>query len=677
MVVACLPTRTQRLAPRDDTAPPPTAIEVDGGEEPGNAPELKPHAVLGVDPPHGPFSGGTLTAIRGNGFASSARVWFGDTEVPAKDVLVLDPQRLQVTSPAGPPGAVDVAVQNGDDGSTRGSLKGGFAYDSIYLEPLSGPTAGGSVVTVHAATPSFDAATSVEIDQAPCEVEDVVSDTELTCRTPPGTPGAKRVRVTSGDGASIDVLDGFTYVVDSEGFRGGLSGNPIDGQVEVVVLDDAAGHAIPGATVIAGTRADSLLTAKTDSFGTAVLASSELGSKVTLTVAKKCFQPVTFVDVPVERLTVFLDPVLSPDCGDSGDLPAGGGTPGHGASVSGQLVWPLDGELRMKGFTNVPPSGAEGVEQVAYVFRLASRPTDSFSLPSAVSAVTPNSVGDVGYDFYLYTSPGNFTLYALAGLEDRTKSPSVFTPYAMGLTRGVSVGPSQSRDDLFISVDLPLDHALTLDAAGPTPTPRGPDRLEAHLAIEVGSEGYVLLPNGTLTSLLPAEGPFRFVGIPPLTGSLTGTRYITTAAAVTGAAEGPPLSAVGLFASVTDETTVGVGAFVELPELVSPASGTPWDRTSFELTTAAGGPPPDLTLLDVSSGAGLIGWRIVAPGSAEHVEVPDLAAVDPELALVPGPLAIDVHLASIDDFSYATLASKQLVPRGWRAYAEDVFFATY
>jgi hypothetical protein len=675
--VACLPARTRRLPPEYVEPPPPTMIVIDGGDEtPGDAPKPKPHAVLGVDPPHGPFAGGTLTAIRGNGFSSQARVWFGDTEVPADGVLVLDPQRMQVTSPPGVAGAADIAVQNGDDDSTRATLRGGFTYDDFYLEPATGPTAGGTLVTLHAEAPIFDDGTSIDIDQSPCAIEEILSGTELVCRTPPGTPGAKRVRVTDADG-DIDVLDAFTYVVDSDGYRGGLAGDPLDGQVQVLVLDNVLGKAVPGATVLVGSDATSALSAKTDAFGTALVTSSELAVKATVTVAKKCFQPQTFIDVPVEKLTVFLDPVLSPDCGDEGDIPVGGGTPGKAAYVTGQLVWPLDGELRMNGFGNVPPPVSDDVKQVAYVFRLASRPTDKYSQPSALAAVTPETVGDVGYSFSLPTGPGNFTLYALAGLEDRSRSPYVFTPYALGLTRGVAVGANQTHSDVFISIDIPVDHSLTLDASGPTPTPRGPDRIQASLAIQIGNEGYVLLPNGRISSLLPPDGPFQFVGIPPLVGPLTGSRYVTTASAVTGDAGGTPRSSVGLFSTVTSDTTVGVGAFVELPVLVTPASSTVWDRSSFTLEHAAGGPEPDLTLMDISSGNGLITWRVVAPGAPAHVQVPDLSSIDPDLALVSGPLAIDVHLARIDDFAYGELSSSKLDSRGWRAFAEDVFFATY
>src|SRR5262245_22791957 len=108
---ACLPSgshRYRRVTNDDAGGPPP--VTIDGGEGVGDAPVARPHALIGVDPPHGPFSGGTLVSLRGNGFASNARVWFGDTEVDASLVLAIDPQRVQVTSPPGTAGPADVVV---------------------------------------------------------------------------------------------------------------------------------------------------------------------------------------------------------------------------------------------------------------------------------------------------------------------------------------------------------------------------------------------------------------------------------------------------------------------------------------------------------------------------------------------------------------------------------------
>src|SRR5262249_10229550 len=162
----CVPTRSQRIDPggdADDDGVPP--IGVDGGDGEGDAPTLKPHAVLGVDPPHGPFSGGTLVAVRGNGFRSNARVFFAGAELPQTHVLVPAHRRPRLRTPPGGPAPADVVVQNGDDESTRAGLSGGFAYDDLYLDPSSGPTSGGTAVLVHAYAPVFDDATRVEIDR--------------------------------------------------------------------------------------------------------------------------------------------------------------------------------------------------------------------------------------------------------------------------------------------------------------------------------------------------------------------------------------------------------------------------------------------------------------------------------------------------------------------------------
>ncbi len=66
---------------------------------------------------------------------------------------------------------------------------------------------------------NWNAHSLVFIDQNPCSVDEVVSKTELHCTTPAGTPGSKPLRVTTGDGVSVDVLDGFVYGNSDNGFR--------------------------------------------------------------------------------------------------------------------------------------------------------------------------------------------------------------------------------------------------------------------------------------------------------------------------------------------------------------------------------------------------------------------------------------------------------------------------
>jgi hypothetical protein len=85
----------------------------------------------------------------------------------------------------------------------------------------------------------------------------------------------------------------------------------------------------------------------------------------------------------------------------------------------------------------------------------------------------------------------------------------------------------------------------------------------------------------------------------------------------------------------------------------------------------------DLTIVDLVSGGGLVSWRVVAPGAREALALPDLRAFDGDLGLAPGALAVLVASARVQDFSYGTLVYRQLGPRGWRAYAADLYYASY
>jgi hypothetical protein len=640
--------------------------------------ELAPHVVLGVDPPHGPHVGGTLVMIRGNGFASDSRVWFGDVEASPASVTPVDPQRIQVVTPAGASGAVDIAVQNGDAESTRAELMGGFTYDRFYAVPSSGPTSGGTIITIKGESTSWDDETQVEIDNVPCENVVVESEALLTCTTPPGESGAKVLSVIGSDGQREDVLDGFLYGNSDNGFRGGLSGQPISTtqQITVVAFDDYEGRALPGVAVLVGDSVESGQVKRTDKDGV-VTFSGELGDKQTITLAAKCLQPITFVDVTVDHLTAYLEPVMSPACGELGELPPGGGTPGLGSSVTGEVVWEPDGELKRRGWTNVPPPAVQTEKEVAYVFRLADTPDAELRLPSPGSAVTPDAEGGVGYSFYQTTSPGNFTLYALAGLEDRSKTPPQFTAYAMGLLRGVAVKPGKTSEDVFIEIDVPLDHGLTLNLDPPTPGPRGPDRVRASVAIQIEDQGFALLPNGVSEKMLPGADSFSFIGVPPLVGTLAGTRYVLGARAVTGAAAAMPLSVISSFSAVSTAQPLNLGGFLPLPVLVSPPENTKWDLSSLTLEQSAPGERVDLTVLHVLAGGDLYDWTIVAPGATSVLTLPDLRALDPEAALPVGSMAILATFARIEGFDYGSLRLRQLAPRGWNAYASDLFYTQH
>ncbi|HET7540260.1 MAG TPA: IPT/TIG domain-containing protein [Polyangiaceae bacterium] len=650
-------------------------------------PPTAPHAVLGVNPPRGSFAGGNLALITGNGFGGNARVWFGDVELERSAIVPIDPQRIQVSVPPGHTGAVDVRVQNGSDDSTSAVLVGGYSYDQFYAAPSSGPTSGGTLITLYGDGTRWNQATEVTIDQHPCVVSEVISKTELTCTTPPGTPGSKPIRVSTS--VDTDVLDAFVYSNSDNGFKGGLSGDTLRDELRVLVLNDITGEGVPAATVIIGDDVATADILKTDGSGVAVDSQRGLGPKRTVTVAGKCFQPQTFVDVDVARVTVFLAPILSPDCGPpSGDLPASGGSGVYGASVSGQIVWPASAEFKRDGWLHVPAPKSDDERLVAYVLRLSGSPTDRFTLPSASDAITPNSGGNRGYYFSSFGLPGNFTLYALAGIENRKLQPPTFTAYQMGLVRGVVAKSGETKNDVFVPIDVDLDHTLTLDLSPPNSTARGPDRVQASASIQVGSEGFAPLPNGFLSRDLPFSDPLAFVGVPTLDNSLLGTSYIVTARAVTGNAGSSPRSVVGLVSARDTSEPISLDEFVQVPRLTTPAPNAAWDGKALASTRAPGGAAVDLFVYEIESAGGLIAWKVIAPGSAESFSLPDLQAVGPDLGLSSGPITITVNAARVDNcpppapsgkhcFVYGALRYRDIEQRGWTAYASDVFFANY
>ena len=653
-------------------------IDVDGGASDASdeLPPTAPHAVLGVNPPRGSFAGGGLALISGNGFAGNARVWFDDVELDRSAIVPIDPQRIQITVPPGHTGSVDVSVQNGRDDSTFAVLPGGYSYDPFYASPDSGPTSGGTQITLYGDGTRWNDATEVTIDQNPCVVTQVVSKTELRCTTPAGTPGSKPIRVSTS--VDVDVLDAFVYSNSDNGFKGGLSGNALVDHLRVLVLNDITAEGVPGATVIVGEDVASADILKTDASGVAVDDRPGLGPQRTVTVARKCFQPQTFVAVDVDTVTVFLDPILSPGCGPpSGDLPASGGSGVYGASVSGQVVWPAAAEFKRDGWRNVPTPKSDDERLVAYVLRLAGSPTDRFRLPSDAQPITPSSNGDRGYSFSSYGSPGNFTLYALAGIENRTLSPPTFTAYQMGLVRGVAAKSGETKSDVFIQIDVDLDHTLSLHVSPPDVTARGPDRIQASASIQVGNEGFAPLPTGYISRDLPLAGQLSFIGVPTLSGSLLGTSYVVTARAVTGQSGSTPRSVVGLVSATDSSRPLQIDGFVQVPKLTTPAPNSTWDGKGLASTRVAGGSDVDLFVYDVESAGGLIAWKVIAPGSSEAFSLPDLNAVGPNLGLSPGPLTITVNAARIDDFVYGALRYRDIAQRGWTAYATDVFYASY
>ncbi|MEV0537915.1 IPT/TIG domain-containing protein [Kitasatospora sp. NPDC050463] len=154
----------------------------------------------------GATAGGNTIAITGTGLSTATAVTFGaNTATPT----VVSDGQLSVTVPAGAgAGAVSVSV------TTAGGTNNGFTYTYVdaptvtAVAPSSGPTSGGTTVTVTGTGLSTVQSVTVDGVVAPFAV---INDTTVSVVTPPGTAGAVDVVVTT-SGGSATVVGGFTYV---------------------------------------------------------------------------------------------------------------------------------------------------------------------------------------------------------------------------------------------------------------------------------------------------------------------------------------------------------------------------------------------------------------------------------------------------------------------------------
>lgn len=96
-------------------------------------------SIESIFPDRGPTRGGTTVIIKGNDFretmegfeGKTLKVFFGDVPVPQEDIKVIDYKTIEVITPPGTPGEVEVKVENPDGTPSRPS--GRFTY-------ISGPT---------------------------------------------------------------------------------------------------------------------------------------------------------------------------------------------------------------------------------------------------------------------------------------------------------------------------------------------------------------------------------------------------------------------------------------------------------------------------------------------------------------------------------------------------------
>src|SRR5713101_780360 len=172
-----------------------------------------------ISPMNGPATGGTSVMITGTNFTGATSVSFGST--PASSITFISDMQITAVSPAGC-GTVDVTVttQSGTSAKSKADL---FTYISstptvAYINPSSGPTTGGTSVTITGS--GFMCTTTVSFGSTATSDFKVDSDTQITVVSPPGS-GIVDVTVTTPSGTSSTTYDDqFDYIPPPPTVRG-------------------------------------------------------------------------------------------------------------------------------------------------------------------------------------------------------------------------------------------------------------------------------------------------------------------------------------------------------------------------------------------------------------------------------------------------------------------------
>ncbi len=214
--------------------------------------------ITGLNPTFGPVAGGTLVTMTGTGFQTGATVSVGGSA--ATSVTVVTAGTLTFVTPAGASGPASVTVTN--PGPSSATATNAYTYVSgaapaptiSSISPASGPTAGGTTITITGTGFQVNGASqaTVTIAGSAATSVQVLTATTIVCVTPAGPAGAQNVVVTNPDTQSATATGGFTYIGPSPTIT---SLNPTSGTVLGGTTVTITGtNFATGATVLFGTN---------------------------------------------------------------------------------------------------------------------------------------------------------------------------------------------------------------------------------------------------------------------------------------------------------------------------------------------------------------------------------------------------------------------------------------
>ncbi|PKL70014.1 MAG: hypothetical protein CVV30_01175 [Methanomicrobiales archaeon HGW-Methanomicrobiales-1] len=172
-----------------------------------------------ITPNSGLPAGGTAVTIVGTNFVSGGSFGVTIGGIAATSVVRVNSTHITAVTPASSPpgstGARNVVITNNDGQTATGT--NAYTYVTLpptftTITPTSGPTTGGTSVTIIGGNFVSGGSFGVTIGGAAATSVVRVSSTQITAVTPAGTAGAKNVVITNNDGQTATGTNAYTYI---------------------------------------------------------------------------------------------------------------------------------------------------------------------------------------------------------------------------------------------------------------------------------------------------------------------------------------------------------------------------------------------------------------------------------------------------------------------------------
>ena len=486
---------------------------------------LKPKLTK-ISPTEGPLSGGQQMTIVGSNFNEMSEVFVG--ALPAT-VLQSTPNSLTIKTPPGSPGAADIKVV-GSGG--HAILEDAYNYmpangPQIYaITPNYGAIAGNTLIHLYGA--GFKGNGTVRFGNNNSNNVIRESSTEFTARAPKAdAAGVVDVALILA-GTELLLTDVYSYF-DPYSPYGGSWGPPIDGTVNITVLDIYETSPIENAFVMLGSDPATPYQGLTDDRGQITFSAPDISGPQMVTAAKLQYTAFSVVQYDTENVTVHLIPYNPPSPGGGGGgeglpfghltgsihglgkyvvLPPVGcaslaekGMIGGGASsqckpCQSDEECVADGNICVnvanEGLHCVQPCGSTADCGENYLCggvgnsqtgclphpgeKAAYCQTTSYNLweapPTPHPFLGPEDDGtrawaDENNDYWMKTRLGELAVICVGGvIRDPKDKVGSFIPMVMGIKRHVEPIPGEELPNNDITLNIPLNHIVPLRLDG-------------------------------------------------------------------------------------------------------------------------------------------------------------------------------------------------------------------